>query len=169
MTITTLLRAPKLEDVDYWFPLIFETAVVDTLLWDGPTSREESRARWTQTVEETAQGTRHLFVVTHPDGGEPIGCADVRPDAHYFRGDCGLWLGERHQGRGLGTRAVAELVRYAFERLEMTKLEAHVFVGNWASRRIFEKNGFDLEGTIRAACRKRGRPVDEWYLGIVRR
>jgi hypothetical protein len=45
---------------------------------------------------------------------------------------------------------------------------AGVFVGNHASRRIFEKNGFQLEGTRRRAVRKRGRFVDEWLSGLLR-
>ena len=57
------------------------------------------------------------------------------------------------------------LARYAFDELGLAKLEATVFVGNVASRRIFEKNGFLLEGTIRRAVRKRGRFVDEWLFG----
>ena len=58
-----------------------------------------------------------------------------------------------------------------YERVQigqvLKKLEATVFVGNHASRRAFEKNGFTLEGTIRRAVRKRGVLVDEWLFGIV--
>jgi RimJ/RimL family protein N-acetyltransferase len=50
----------------------------------------------------------------------------------------------------------------------LQKIEATVFAGNMASRRIFEKNGFSLEGTIRKAALKRGQLIDEWLLGIVR-
>jgi predicted acetyltransferase len=71
----------------------------------------------------------------------------VRPSEQKFRGDCGLWIGEAWHGKGYGTRVVAELKRIAFEQIKMEKLEAGVFVGNIASRRIFEKNGFQLEGT----------------------
>jgi len=108
----------------------------------------------------------HFFVIAHASHG-PVGCCDVRPDAERFRADLGLWIGMPFQRMGIGTRAVSLLTRYAFDELGVTKIEAHVFVGNWASRRIFEKNGFELEGTIRAACRKRGRAMDEWYLGKV--
>jgi RimJ/RimL family protein N-acetyltransferase len=43
-----------------------------------------------------------------------------------------------------------------------------VFTNNPASRRIFEKNGFQVEGTIRLAINKRGQLLDEWLLGITK-
>jgi RimJ/RimL family protein N-acetyltransferase len=78
-----------------------------------------------------------------------------------------LRIGRDLHGRGHGTAAVRLAARYAFEELRLAKLEAAVFVGNVASRRIFEKNGFTLEGTIRRAVRKRGRFVDEWLFGLL--
>jgi uncharacterized protein (DUF952 family) len=50
----------------------------------------------------------------------------------------------------------------------MEKIEASIYTGNWASRRIFEKNGFLLEGTVRKATLKRGEWQDDWRLGITR-
>ena len=67
----------------------------------------------------------------------------------------------------LGTEAVRLAARHAFEALRLAKLEAGVFVGNLPSRRIFEKSGFLLEGTIRRAVSKRGRFVDEWLFGLL--
>ena len=161
----TLRRAVE-TDADRLFPLVNGTAVLDTILWDGPASREAFVARWMEHIENGRTGADHFFVIASATHG-PIGCCDVRPDEQRFRGDVGLWIGIPFQGMGHGTRAVGLLARYAFDELGLTKVEAHVFVGNLASRRIFEKNGFELEGTIRAACRKRGRPMDEWFLGKV--
>jgi RimJ/RimL family protein N-acetyltransferase len=162
------LRAPKSSDPAELFPLLSGTAVVDTLLWDGPTALDAFSLDWARISAEAASRKRHFFVIEPPELGRPVGCCDVRTDADRFRGDVGLWIGIPFQGKGFGTRTVRELVDYGFGQLGLTKIEAHVFVGNWASRRIFEKNGFALEGTIRAAVRKRGRPVDEWYLGLLR-
>ena len=82
-------------------------------------------------------------------------------------GDIGLWIGEPHWGRGVGTVAVQLIVSYARDVLGMRRIESKIFVENWASRRIFEKNGFELEGTLRQAVIKRGVPTDEWLLSRV--
>jgi RimJ/RimL family protein N-acetyltransferase len=148
--------------------MVFGTQVVDTLRWDGPTSFDAFAIDWARITVGTSSGKQHFFVIAPPELEQPIGCCDVRPDQTMFRAELGLWIGAPFQGRGFGTRAVRELVYHGLVRLGLTKLEAHVFVGNWPSRRIFEKNGFELEGTIRSAVQKRGRSVDEWYLGLVR-
>lgn len=153
------LRPIRADDADALYPLLVGSRILDTLLWDGPTSLEEYRAALAQRA---ASPDAHVFAIV--DGERAIGCCDVRPESD-FRGDCGLWIGEPDHGRGCGTEAVRLLSRYAFDELGLAKLEATVFVGNVASRRIFEKNGFRLEGTIRRAVRKRGRFVDEWLFG----
>jgi ribosomal-protein-alanine N-acetyltransferase len=116
--------------------------------------------------ELTRRGEAHMFTLF--SGDSPAGSCSFRPYEDGYRADIGLWIGEPHQGRGLGTFAVGELVRYGFQRPEIRKVEASVFVGNASSRRIFEKNGFRVEGTIRLCCRKRERLLDEWLLGITR-
>jgi ribosomal-protein-alanine N-acetyltransferase len=80
----------------------------------------------------------------------------------------GLWIGTPYQGKGYGTEAVQQILQYGFTKLEMQKVEAKIFVGNTASRKAFEKCGFQLEGTIRRCEMKRGEFIDEWLFGILR-
>jgi RimJ/RimL family protein N-acetyltransferase len=167
------LRAPLASDADALYPLLAGTGVTDTLLWDGPESLEGYRTSWRATADEVARGQKHSFVIVDATTRAPIGGAGVRPIEGLgapppFRGDLGLWIGIPHQRRGFGTLVVRLLVEYGFNTLGLDKLEASVFTGNEASRRVFLKNGFVLEGTIRKAVRKRGRLVDEWLFGIVR-
>lgn len=158
------LRPISADDADALFPLVAQSRILDTVLWDGPASLDELRRSLAHFAEETARGTSHHFAIV--DGGRPIGSIGVRPE-NDFRGDLGLWVATADQGRGVGTEAVRLATRFAFERAGLAKLEAGVFVGNVASRRIFEKNGYTLEGTIRRAVKKRGQLVDEWLFGIV--
>jgi RimJ/RimL family protein N-acetyltransferase len=60
------------------------------------------------------------------------------------------------------------LLDYGFEKLGLSRIEALVFVGNWASRRVFEKNGFAVVCINRGAVEKRGAWVDAWKLAVVR-
>jgi len=162
------LRLVLAEDADALFPLIYKTGVSDTLLWDGPASLAEFQRALTERAGQAARGEIHNFTIIETVTGKPIGSASIRPDAANFRGDIGLWIGKPFQGKGYGTQTVRWLLVYGFEHLGLEKIEASVFVGNWASRRIFEKNGFALEGIIRKAVRKYGQAVDEWVFGITR-
>lgn len=61
----------------------------------------------------------------------------------------GYWVAERLNGRGLATKAVAEVIPVAFGELELHRLEAGTLVDNLASRRVLEKNGFEEIGIAR--------------------
>ena len=54
----------------------------------------------------------------------------------------GYWLSPTVGGRGLATRAVADVVRLAFDDLGLHRLEAGTLIHNVRSQRVLEKNGF---------------------------
>jgi ribosomal-protein-serine acetyltransferase len=74
----------------------------------------------------------------------------------------GYWLAEEHQGRGLMTRAVQAVTDYAFDELELNRVEVHVGTDNMRSRAIPERLGFQQEGVLRDYER-----VGDRYLDIV--
>lgn len=161
------LRPVRGSDADILFPMIHRRPVTDTILWDGPTDLTSYRNGLSGKEAATAKGEEHMFTILV--NGEPAGTCNFRPeDDNDFRADLGLWIGEPYQGLGLGTFAVKELVKYGFQMPKIQKIEAGIFVGNTPSRRIFEKNKFKLEGTIRAKVLKRGEALDEWIFGITR-
>lgn len=63
--------------------------------------------------------------------------------------EIGYWLSEPFQKKGIVTNAVKALVTYAFNELDMNRIEINCAVGNEASKRIPQKLGFILEGIER--------------------
>jgi RimJ/RimL family protein N-acetyltransferase len=94
--------------------------------------------------------------------GGPIGGIGLELYEDVLRGcgELGYWLGEEHWGRGLATEAVRAVVPYAFEKLELRRLQALAYAANVASARVLEKAGFQLEGTLRRQVVKDGRVMD---------
>ncbi len=80
----------------------------------------------------------------------------------------GYWLARAYQGRGIGTAVCGALVSYAWEVLDVERLQAEVFAWNPASARVLEKNGFVLEGRRRRAIFKDGEFVDELIYSTLR-
>lgn len=158
----------KKEHAGELFPMVYRSSVVNTIQWDGPSSFEEFEQGLELREQQMIEGAVHIWAIVDPESGKLAGTADIRPDANGFRGNIGLWVGEPFQGKGLGTLAVAAITEYGFSKLGLNKIEGYIFVGNVASRRIFEKCGYEMEGTIRSAVQKFGKPVDEWVLGIVK-
>lgn len=58
----------------------------------------------------------------------------------------GYWVDRGRDGKGLATRAVGEVARFAFESAGLHRLEAWTLVDNHASQRVLEKNGFTQFG-----------------------
>jgi RimJ/RimL family protein N-acetyltransferase len=162
------LRPVTARDARELFPLVYQTRVPNTLAWDGPLSLEEYQNGYAAREVQMRRGEIHLFTILEAASGHPVGAIDIRPENQPGRADIGLWIGEPYQGKGYGTQAVSQIIDYGFQQLGLDKVEACIFTGNWASRRIFEKNGFILERTIRNAVLKQGRWLDEWLVGINR-
>lgn len=77
-----------------------------------------------------------------------IALADVVRDPLQL-GNVGYWVDRRYNGRGLATRAVGEVVRFAFGEARLHRLEAGTLPDNFASQRVLEKNGFVRFGLAR--------------------
>lgn len=52
-------------------------------------------------------------------------------------------------GKGYVTEAIEVMIQFAFENLQVNRIEAEVIPGNKASVRVLEKNGFKHEGLLR--------------------
>jgi ribosomal-protein-alanine N-acetyltransferase len=102
---------------------------------------------------------RQLDDETHPfailEGGEIAGTINL---FHIVReslqsGTIGYWVDGARNGRGLATRAVGEIVDFAFGELDLHRVEAATLVDNVGSQRVLEKSGFERIGLARRYLR----------------
>lgn len=78
-------------------------------------------------------------------------------------------IGEpEERGRGAGTQAVRQLLRFGFRDLNLRRIFLHVFADNAGAIRTYEKVGFRREGALREAAHIDGRYVDVVVMGILR-
>ncbi|MDA0182160.1 GNAT family N-acetyltransferase [Solirubrobacter phytolaccae] len=66
------------------------------------------------------------------------------------RAGIGYWLAPHARGRGVATHAVRLLARWAFDELDVARLELTCGPDNVASQRVAERCGFTREGLLRA-------------------
>lgn len=90
--------------------------------------------------------------------GEAIGAAGIilKDDVYTGNGEIGYWIGQPFWGKGIGTKVVKELLRIAFDEMNLFRVYAEVFEKNIASARILEKNGLVKEATLKNAIIKDG-------------
>ena len=76
-------------------------------------------------------------------------CTLAHVDAQNRRAEIGFALRRDHWGRGYMSEATQTLIRFAFEELELHRLEADVDPRNDVSIRLLERLGFQREGYLR--------------------
>jgi RimJ/RimL family protein N-acetyltransferase len=88
----------------------------------------------------------------HVWGGASV--YDVNIDA--ARAAVGYWLAPQARGRGVATRTLRLLARWAFDRVAIARLELTCAPDNVASQRVAERCGFVREGVLRSHIRFKG-------------
>lgn len=81
----------------------------------------------------------------------------------------GYWLDEKYIGKGIMTKACREFIDYAFNTLELNRVEIRCAEDNLKSRAIPERLGFTKEGVIRDGELLNHGYVDCVVYGILRR
>lgn len=79
-------------------------------------------------------------------------------------GTIGYWVDGARNGRGLATRAVADIVAHALGELGLHRVEAGTLVENVPSQRVLEKNGFERIGLARRYLRIGGGDWRDFFL-----
>ena len=103
-------------------------------------------------------------------GGELVGCISVaRRDLLYRRaGELGYYLREDCWGQGITTDAAKQICALAFNRFDIVRIYAEIYVHNTASMRVLEKVGFKHEGTLRQSLYMGGEIYDSRLYSLLR-
>jgi RimJ/RimL family protein N-acetyltransferase len=92
---------------------------------------------------ESGQTGIGFWALSEKNADEPIGwCCLRRRNGQIDTASLGYRLAKRAWGYGYATEASEELVRVAFEKLELQALIATTYEENRGSRRVLEKLGF---------------------------
>lgn len=91
-------------------------------------------------------------------------------DRFQKKAEVGYWLGEKYWRKGYGSEALNEILKLAFNKLRLRRIEAGVFYGNTSSGKLLEKFGFKKEGLKRKACKCKadGKIKDEYIYGLLK-
>jgi len=85
----------------------------------------------------------------------------LQNDVYRKSAEIGYWIGEPFWGKGIVTKAIELITRYAFDELKLIRIYAGIFEYNVGSIRVLEKNGFKKEGVLKKAVFKNGEFWDE--------
>ncbi|WP_179301081.1 MULTISPECIES: GNAT family N-acetyltransferase [unclassified Mesorhizobium] len=143
MTPRLVLRAPSERDVPAWFARA--TDVESASLAGDPIPGDISAGeRWlARSRQRFADGKAIQWSMDQTGVSDAIGTITLTFGATDAKAAAlGFVLARAHWGHGLGSEAVREVLRYAFETLALEQVTAEAAARNFASLRILAKLGF---------------------------
>lgn len=122
---------------------------------DAP-SRQQTEGLLAGWIAQRENGDNYIYAVVERDTGSLVGgiglYARVGPDAL----EIGYWIRRSATGRGLATEATRALTGAGLGVSGIRRLEIHTDPRNLASRRVPEKLGYVLTGSVRCEYQLRG-------------
>lgn len=73
---------------------------------------------------------------------------------------------EKFRGKGIGKKLFCELDLWAKEN-NISRLELTVMCPNSMAKQLYDKNGFEVEGTKRNSIFMNGKYIDEYYMSKI--
>jgi RimJ/RimL family protein N-acetyltransferase len=138
-----ILRPWREDDAESLYKYASDPEVGPKAGWPPHTSAEDSRQiiRQVLSLPET-------YAVCLKESGEAVGSVGLKmgdaTDMTDRADECelGYWIGRPFWGQGLIPEASRELLRHAFEELNMQAVWCGYYDGNTKSRRVQDKLGF---------------------------
>jgi len=163
----TILRAIEPDDV----PLLWEWMQDEELMRlrdypEPPTSLDQAR-RELEESPGNSEDRLHLAITTLD--GELIGETTLRDIDQRNRGAIfTIAIGKReYWGHGFGSDATRCLMKYAFEQLNLHRIDLFVHASNERAIRAYEKCGFRHDGLLREAHYMDGKYSDVLLMGLL--
>jgi RimJ/RimL family protein N-acetyltransferase len=140
--------------------------------WDSPPWTEPARGeRFIAACRQLSEdGSGARLAIDRLSDARFIGwCSLTRWNPDFRSAALGFILEDSAWGHGYMTEAAAAVLEWAYETLDLNRVQAETDTRNVASARVLEKLGFVREGTLREDCVVDGDVSDSWVYGLLRR
>lgn len=145
-----LLRAVEPEDLDVLFA--WENNVA---LWDvGNTRQPYSRFALKQYISQVDtniyESGQVRFMIVNREDSCVAGTVDLFDfDIHHSRIAFGLFVEDKYKGKGIATSALHLIEHYVFDFLNINQMYCHISILNTASKMMFEKEKYEVNGVLK--------------------
>ena len=119
-----------------------------------------SREYWRRRITENPESSYYLLGIVEE---RVVGMVSIHTSHRPRRkhaGAIGICVHEEWQGKGVGASLMQAILDLADNWLNLTRLELEVYADNEAAIRLYERFGFEVEGTLRQHAFRDGRYVD---------
>ncbi len=164
---TVYLRAMEPEDMEMLRDMINDPDISRMVIgWSFPVSKRE-QMNW---YDRVASDANKRFIVCLQENNQAVGMVTLTNiDLVNRSAFHGIKLHPScPKGKGIGTDAVMTLMEYAFNQINLHRLDGEWFLYNTASKRLYEKCGWHEEGIKKKAVYRDGQYHDLAICGILK-
>ncbi|GGA33521.1 GNAT family N-acetyltransferase [Paenibacillus physcomitrellae] len=166
-----ILREYQSSDLPYIRNWVNDPEIVDNLsdIFLYPHT-EQATEQFLNAMLDNNNVHQRGFVIAHKETEEYIGQIDLfKLDWKNRSAGLGIVLGNReHLGKGYGSQAIKLLQEFAFNRMNLHRLQLEVFDFNQRAYHCYLKCGFKEEGRLREKHFIQGRYADMIVMGILK-
>jgi putative acetyltransferase len=123
---------------------------------------------WRKRLSEPPEGLYSLVACVEE---EVVGSLSLENTPTRWRmrhvASLGMAVRDDWQGRGVGTALMEAALDLADNWLNLTRIELRVYVDNAAAIALYEKFGFEIEGTHRRLAFRNGEYVDGYSMARI--
>ncbi|MCC3373693.1 GNAT family N-acetyltransferase [Cohnella sp. REN36] len=162
-----LLRFPRDSDLDDYFAFLQDPEMIRLTGSQNEFTRDEIEA-WIRKIGVPSRD-RVDFLIVLKQTNELLGEVVLNEiDPINRRANIRIGIqGTNHRGKGYGTQALIEMLRYGFEELKLHRIELGVYAFNPRAIHVYEKIGFLREGVQRDALYSEGKFHDMILMAIL--
>ena len=160
-----LLRSSKLSDAEDTFEYASDPEVTKYTFWRTHYSIKDSQKllSWLATEDFAC------WSIIHKANQKVIGmCFLHNFNLQHRRAEIAFNLSRRYWGQGYATEAAREMIRFAFKKWNLHRIEGTCMLDNIASARVMEKAGMTFEGVLRQHSYAKNRFHDLKLYSILR-
>ena len=168
---TYLIRLLQPSDLQAYFQLIERNRPRLADFFTGTVAKTQTFESTKAFLEEIAKKTEEKiyfpFVVIDTTNNTFAGFLDIKNiDWSIPKAELGCYTDVQYAGKGISSKALVTFTDYCFKEFQFKKLFLRTHQSNASARRIAEKCGFEIEGTIRRDYKTTsGEIVDLIYYG----
>lgn len=167
------IRLLTLEDLEAYFNLVEQNRERLEDFFTGTVSKTKTVEDTTNFVLDIVQRSKDKtyfpYIIVDASNQTIAGFLDLKNiDWNIPKAEMGLYIDKNYANKGISTKAFNLFCDFCFEEYKFKKLFLRTHYNNRFARRIAERCGFEMEGTIRRDYKTTsGEIVDLIYYGRI--
>ncbi len=166
------IRRLNLNDIDSLFEAATESIVeaYPWLPWCHPNYSKQETIEWVTTqISAWESGEEYSFAIVEKATGRFLGGVGLNfINRMHKTCNLGYWVRSSCTSKGVATKAAILAAHFAFEKVEMNRVEIVMSEKNIASKRVAQKTGAKLECLARKKLLIHNIPTNSFVFSLVK-